>query len=90
MRATLALTLLIAGIALGLSAARILDGRSGLEHRVSMLEVLACGFAQFEDYSVMYQADDRSRELCVGYVRGEVECERVSRDGHEYLVNCRE
>ena len=64
MGVTLAITLLIAGIALGLSASRIIDGRDGLDRRVQALEVLACGFLQFEDYSVMYQADDNARETC--------------------------
>ena len=57
---------------------------------VVRLEIQACGWTQFEDYSVAPRADDQDRRNCVGFATGEVRCDRIVRSGHEYVVNCRE
>jgi hypothetical protein len=59
------------------------------DKRIQQVELLACGLTQFEDWSVAVQTDDRSRQLCADYILGRVDCDRVTRDDHEYLVNCR-
>lgn len=61
-----------------------------IDKRVQRIEILACGFTQFEDYSVFEQADVRSREICVDYILGRKVCDRVERGDVDYLINCRE
>lgn len=60
------------------------------EQRIQRIEILACGFTQFEDLSVMVQADDRSRRMCADYILGRIDCDRTKVADSEYLVNCRE
>lgn len=60
------------------------------DKRIQRLEILACGFTQFEDLSVIVQADDRSRRMCADYILGRIDCDRIVRNDSEYLVNCRE
>lgn len=40
-----------------------------LQTRVLQLEIQACGFEQFEDYSVIVQVMDWARESCVAEIR---------------------
>lgn len=60
------------------------------DKRIQRLEILACGLTQFEDLSVMVQADDRSRQMCADYILGRIDCDRTRVADSEYLVNCRE
>lgn len=61
-----------------------------IDKRVQRIEILACGFTQFEDYSVFEQTSDRARRMCADYILGRIECDRVVRGDSEYLINCRE
>ena len=53
-------------LVLGLLAGRALDHEHSEQDRaVRDLQELACGFEQFEDYSVVVQPMDWARERCV-------------------------
>ena len=83
-----ALFALIVGVLLFLFL-RVQD-HENYDKRIQRLEILACSFTQFEDFSVTVQDDDRSRRLCVDYILGRIDCDRVTRGDNDYLVNCRE
>lgn len=60
------------------------------EERIQRLEIANCSWIQLEDYSVVPRAQDSDRFNCVDYVLGNAECDRIVRNGHEYLINCRQ